>query len=112
MKVITLLGGTALALTGWVALVSATALKGPSLNDNQVVQNEQLAQNERVAENDHGDRKGPNDEWYQGQRGRWNQESNVWHWQAAQGDQWYQGRRGHWYREHNGWQWRDSDAGR
>jgi hypothetical protein len=47
-----------------------------------------------------------NNEWYQGQQGRWNQQDNSWQWRGAEGDQWNQGRQGHWYQEHDGWQFR------
>jgi hypothetical protein len=45
-------------------------------------------------------------EWYQGQQGRWNQRSDKWQWEGAEGDQWFQGRQGHWYQERDGWQFR------
>jgi hypothetical protein len=51
-----------------------------------------------------------NNSWYQGQRGRWNQNGNNWRWSGAEGDQWNQGRQGHWYQEHDGMQFR-SDKG-
>jgi hypothetical protein len=106
MKVKILLGGTTLVLTGWFALASASPLKQLSPTGHQVAQIEQLAQNEQVAQNDRGqDRKDGDNEYYQGQRGRWTQESNGWQWRGAQGNEWYQGRRGHWYMEHNRWQW-------
>jgi hypothetical protein len=107
MKIKFLLAGTTLALTGWFALASASALKGPSLTGQSVAQNEQVAENDQIAQNDHGqDRKDRNNEFYQGQRGQWDQKSSGWQWHGAQGDEWYQGRRGHWYMEHNRWQWR------
>jgi len=46
------------------------------------------------------------DQYYQGQRGRWNQQGNEWQWSGAEGDQWFQGQRGHWYQERNGPQFR------
>jgi hypothetical protein len=47
-----------------------------------------------------------NNQWYQGQQGRWNKQGNNWQWKAAQGDEWFQGKQGHWYQERDGWQWR------
>src|SRR5882762_5776141 len=47
-----------------------------------------------------------NNQWYQGQQGRWSQNGNNWRWNGAEGDQWYQGQQGHWYQERKGYQWR------
>ncbi len=47
-----------------------------------------------------------NNQWYQGQQGRWSKQGKNWRWNGAEGDQWYQGRRGHWYQERDGWQFR------
>ena len=101
MKAKPLLTGTTLALGVWFALASASPLKSPSLPSYQVAQNEQ---HERHQGQPSHERKDRDDEWYQGQRGRWYQENNRWQWRGAQGDQWYQGQRGHWYSEPNGWQ--------
>jgi hypothetical protein len=50
-----------------------------------------------------------NQEWYQGQRGRWKEQGDDWQWNGAQGDEWYQGQQGHWYQERDGWQWRGDE---
>jgi hypothetical protein len=97
MKVKILLAGSTLFLAGWFALASAGTLKSPSLPGYQVAQNER-----------HQEARGhdQNDQWYQGQRGRWQEENKAWQWRTApgEGDDWYQGQQGHWYQEKNGWQ--------
>jgi hypothetical protein len=105
MKIKTLLTGTTLALAGWFALASAGTLQNRSLPGYQVAQNDEHGNQERRGH----DRKGW-DEWYQGQRGRWQHENNGWQWRGApgEGDEWYQGQRGHWYQEPNGWQFGSS----
>jgi hypothetical protein len=102
MNVKILAVGTTLALAGWFALASAAPLKSPSLSGYQVAENDH---NERHQEGRGHDWKDRDDEWYQGQRGRWHHDNDGWQWRTApgEGDEWYQGQRGHWYQESNGW---------
>src|SRR5271166_204924 len=37
-------------------------------------------------------------QWYQGQRGHWNQHGNDWRWEGAEGDRYWKGP--------NGWEWK------
>jgi hypothetical protein len=103
MKTRILITGTTLALAGWFALAHVSMLEGASLPRYQVAQNERYEGHEKHARHHHSNTR--DDEWYQGQRGRWHRERNDnWQWRGAEGDEWYQGQRGHWYQERNGWQ--------
>ena len=109
--------GKALAVIGALALLAmpahALAQEGESHHEKQPNPEDRP---EKKQNQDRGRHLGWNkqqkdggrddNEWYQGQRGRWNQEGNRWQWKGAEGDQWYQGQRGHWYQEGNRWQWR------
>src|SRR5690348_2048901 len=91
MKARILLIGSALALVGWFAFAPASMARADSYHRRHQTTQYQ---------------------WYQGQRGFWNRDSdNNWRWNGVEGDEWYQGRRGHWYQEGNpDWQWRGDAA--
>ncbi len=91
------------ALTGGLAQ-AATGYKYSACANN----NSKACQDARAAYAEHHGGKTPeqwNNQWYQGQRGRWSRNGGKWQWRGAQGDDSYQGHQGHWYQEHDGWQW-------
>ena len=94
MKTITPFACTVLALVGWFAVAPAGTLKSSPLAGYQLAQNQ---------ENEHHHGYGHDwkdqDEWHH-KHSRYDRENP--------GDQWYQGQRGHWYNESKRWQFRSS----
>jgi hypothetical protein len=111
MKVKTL-AITTLALLAGLVSVSTSSPLSPAPNRARTTPGYQLAQNDHDEmprdreRQDHKNKRHDRDnQWYQGERGRWEKDQDRWHWRGAPpGDQWYQGQPGHWYQEQNGWQ--------
>ena len=104
MKAKALFTGAIIALAGWFVLAFASALQSSALAGDQALAGYQVAQGDENREHQAQRGHDRDDEWYQGQRGRWSEHQHRWQWQGAQGDQWYQGQRGHWYQESDGLQ--------
>ena len=121
----------ALVVIGWLGVVAAsprsaivpltaTNLKGYQLADNDDAEHRNRDDVEHRDKDDamHHDKddamhrdKDEAWDWYQGQRGHWNQDKDdkKWRWQGADNDQWYQGHPGHWYQEKEGWRFATPD---
>jgi len=81
-------------LTGGLALANGYNY-GSCANSNS-----KACQDDRAAFARHHNGLSPdqwNNQYYQGQQGRWNQHGKDWRWEGARGDQYSKG--------HNGWEW-------
>jgi hypothetical protein len=83
------------ALTGGLATANSGYKYSACANSNS-----KACRDDRAAFAKHHNGLSPeqwNNQWYQGQQGRWNQQGANWQWKGADGDEYRKGS--------NGWQW-------